>query len=508
MTNDDTSQDDRETNREHDHQASGYDGLDRRAFMRGAAASVAGAGAMAALSDEAAAGSGKALVVVARDAGRHDYSIRMKGGDSIRKAAMAGGNDSTGSSLEEVSGTVWDWNADSYVYTGEIDRLEADGTVSFHFPDGAFARDDRLAVAGQGNTTCHYSVGAANADLDLNEDTTEGLDSDDLGGASERTNRPDQVSGRVVDAGNDSFTLGRGDPIQYVSIEGGHAAVECYRTGRTLGGGSRGRASVVFFYMGDGPFTTFFQNFTKLTEAMVGYDRSVLLKHNNQASGVSHGAHQRADAVHAPTQGNFERCLRSLTRAGYEIDLYIVSHGDRSGFKMSTGSHGSSDYYRISDIQSFRASFDGEIPLRMVYQSNCWGCELNDAWQELGADAAAGSRYVNFFPNQFEEFALAWRTGAEFETALQLADTPGSRANVRKYLIGDMGATDTDDWNQSGQFCGYWDVLYDQGHCAREYFVDRWQHSSAEWNSVSLDGWDFVQHASEKLTGGDPTIRI
>lgn len=56
MTNHDTSQDDRERNREHDHQASGYDGLDSRAFMRGAAASVAGASAMAALSDEAVAG--------------------------------------------------------------------------------------------------------------------------------------------------------------------------------------------------------------------------------------------------------------------------------------------------------------------------------------------------------------------------------------------------------------------------------------------------------------------
>jgi len=262
----------------------------------------------------------------------------------------------------------------------------------------------------------------------------------------------------------------------------------------------------VFFYMGDGPFTTFFQNFTKLTEAMVGYDRTVLLKHRN-GTGVSTGAYQRADAVHQPTRANFERCLRSLTRADYEIDLYVVSHGDRSGFKMSTGSHGSSDYYRISDIQSFRASFDGEIPLRMVYQSNCWGSELNDAWRELGADAAAGSRFVNFFPNQFEEFALAWRSGVTFERALELANQPGTRADVRSYLIGDMAATDTDDWNQSGGFCGYWNVLYGSGRCAREYLTDRWQHSDAEWNSVSLDGWDFVQHASEKLIAGDRTLR-
>jgi len=489
--------------------ATGGVDLDRRTFLQGAAASAVGAGALSTLGGSVeAAGNRKRLIIAGKGTGRHTYEIRMEQSGSIQKATHAGGNDSTDYTTfnrPRASGEVWQWNADSYVYQGEIHSIELDGTASVHFPDGAFVPDEHIAVSGEGSGEHHYEVGTNSGDIDLVEETTwAGDETDHYGSRSENASSHDMVSGRLVDAGADTLTIGGGQPVQYVKIDDGHAAVSAYRSGRTAGSGSRGDASILLCYLGDSQFRTLFQNLQDLNEAVTGYDQSILLKHTGGASAIGGVAHGLADKVEKPTRENFESCIRKLTAAGYTIDLYIVSHGFRDSFKMSEGTHGSEDWYDIGDIQDLRADFEGQIPLRLVYQMNCWGSELNSAWRTLGADAAVGSRFVNFFPNQFPEFVKQYKQGQTVQQALDSADTWASRKLVESYLEKDATLSHGDDWGQ-GMSCPWW-TIYGSGQCAENYFTNRWLHTQSEWNSVNGDGWEFVLEASEKLVAGNASL--
>lgn len=499
---------------ERDESASGAD-LDRRTFLQGAAASAVSAGALSRLGGTAeAASSQKRLIIAGKGTGQHTYEIRIEQGGSISKATHAGGNDSTGFTTfnrPQASGEVWQWNADSYVYQGEIHSIEIDGTASVHLTDGAFVADERIAVGGEGSGDHHYEVGTNSGDIDLVAETTwAGDETDHYGSTSENDYSYDMVSGRLVDAGADTLTIGSGQPVQYVRVDDGHAEVSAYRSGRSAGGGSRGEASLLLCYMGDSQFTTFFQNLQDLNEAVTGYDQSILLKHTGGASAIGGVAHTLADKVERPTRENFESCLRKLTAAGYTIDLYIVSHGDRESFKMSEGTHGSEDWYDVGDIQDLRADFEGEIPLRLVYQMNCWGSELNSAWRALGADAAVGSRFVNFFPTQFPEFVKQWKQGQTVQQALNSANTPASRQLIQSALETDMVATKDRPWADGewgeGMVCPPSTVYGTSGQCAESYFTDRWGHSQSEWNSVNGDGWTFMLEASEKLVAGNASL--
>jgi hypothetical protein len=485
--------------------------MDRRSFMKGTAASAAALGGLAASSGAASAsgGSNKHLLVAGRGYGEHTYTVVMRQGGSIQKANFAGPNDSVTSNngSQRAEGELWHWNVDSYTYSGEIDRVECDGTVSVHFPDGAFGNEGRIVVGGNGSGTHNFSLATAGGDIEPVEKTTEGgNDSDDLPSSSERSYKPDQVSGRLTDDGADTFTFGNGDSLQNIRVDG-QVEVNPYRVGRTVNASNGKEASIVYFYMGDGDFTTFFQNFTAVYEAMKGYDTSYLLKHDNQSSGLSQKAHNMADVVNKPTKDNFEHCVRALAEQGYTTDLYIISHGWRDSFKLSTGTHGSEDWYSYADIERLRASFSGQIPLRMVYQCNCWGSELNGAWRKLGATAAVGPRFVNFWPNQFEDFCKRWRNGDTLQQALSNANTATSRSAVKTYIEGDIWATQGDEWGDESPACTPIAVLQGTGDCAQDYFTNRWHHTDAEWNSVTKDGWDFMHYASEKLVAGNDSIK-
>jgi len=517
MTDDNTTRDssdpsiDSESANGSDSDLSTAGSLGRRGFMQGAAASLAGAGGMAALSGrgEARGRGGWRLIVVGRGEGEHSYEIEMRHPhDYIWKTDYAGGNDSVeccdGTSV--VNGEVQDWNADSYEFAGKIHRIEGDGTLSFHFLDEGFDYDDRIVVGGEGGRGTHYSIGVADGGIDPIEETTKsGQDSDELSSSSERSSTVDLVEGRVWNTGTDTYEVGLDESVQYVLIDGGHASVAPYRHDYTPNQGTRGEAAIVYFYMGDGPYTTFFQNFINLSEALRGYDRTILLKHDNQSNPVGWLTHRLADTVREPTRDNFERSVRELAEDELTIDMYITSHGDRSSFKMSTGTHGSEDWYDIGDIQRLRSQFVGGVPLRMVYQCNCWGSNLNDAWIELGADAAAGSRFVNFFPNQLPNFAREWRQGHSFHEALRRANTANSRAGVKQFLSGDQTVTSGDQWGP--WTCTDLAVFRNNGSCAKNYFTDRWGHTDAEWHSTSANGWGFVKYTSEKIADGDLSIR-
>jgi hypothetical protein len=496
-------------------QSGGDGGLGRRGFLKGAAASVAGGGALAAVGDTASAsGGGGRILVVGRGMGKHTYAVEMEDGDRITAAQHTESNDTETTTThgdQVVRGEVWNGFVDVLTYTGDVGRVEGDGDLSFHFLDGAFADDERIVVGGESGGEHDYYVCTHSGDVD-GAASIDRAETDHGGPRSERSHTPDEFSGHLDDEGVDTLSTPVGDPVQYVHVDGGHVSVDPYRPGRSRGGGDRGEASIVLFYMGDGQFTTFFQNFADVHEAQKGYDYTVLLKHETHDDGIAAKAHSAADAVHEPTRENFEDCVRSLVEAGYTIDLYVYSHGDHGCFKLSDGTFGSEDWYGTADVERLRASFEGDIPLRLVYQVNCWGHTMNDAWRRLGATTAVGSRYVNFFPNQFARFARRWRKGDTVREALRTANTSTSRTVVRQYLKGDIGGTQGQHWATGGHghwSCTQWAILHGSGGCAEDYFTNRWLHTDDEWRDTDrfgLDGWEFVVYASRKLVTGDATL--
>lgn len=521
MTTEDTTNDSTDIENDTDPTETEQADVSRRRFIQGAATSIAGLGAAGALSGSAEASQlDKRVIVVGRGNGRHSYEIQMRDNGRIRKANHAGSNDTIGKSdgQQRADGEVWHWNADSYAYTGDIDSVEGNGDMSFHFLHGAFWHDDRIVVGSQSGADKRYSMGTVRGDIDLVPKTTaspkdgddkpgNGYEYDEFSAKSERHWTPDKVSGGVGGGGEDTHTIGGNDSVQYLRLKG-HIIVNPYGAASGGSGGNK-EASILFHYMGDSEFTTFFQNVPDLREPLYEYDRKILLKHSDQSDGLSAGAHELADEVHEPTRGNFESCIEKLTEQGYTIDLTIVSHGRRDSFKMSQGEFGSADYYDAGDIERLRASLGRDAPLRLVHQVNCWGRELNESWRQLGATTAFGSRYVNFFPNQFTTFAKRWRKGDTVREALKRANSASSRSLVKYGLRWDMKFTKGGQWARDpGKrlTCTPGIVYNTGGGCAKDYFVNRWRHTDEEWNSTNATGWQFMQFASKKHVAGDDSI--
>lgn len=439
----------------------------------------------------------KRLVVIGNGPGNHQYDITVRG--DIYKSRHAGRNDTKTRGFQGrtqyIDGNLWNWNADSYYYRGEIIDIEGEGNLSFHFVDGAFEDDTWLAVTGQSQGGHDYALATNSGDIDPHPGSTEGGDTDHGGASSENGGSADNVSGSLVDKNIDGHEIGHGTPVQSLSVTDGHVKFDS-NTAEIF---DRGEASMVFFYMGDSRFTTLFQESTPLNKAFKGYDEKVLFKHTlTPESVLSAAAHNNADTVCPPTRRFFERELRRLTEAGYTVDLYIMSHGYRRGaFRMSDGSHGTVDLFDTSDVRGLQSSISDEIPLRMVYQAHCWGSEMNQAWRDIGAKVVSGSRYVNFFPHQFGEFATRWRKGDTMQQALNKSNTAASRTLVHTALLADAGATN----NQWGS-CPLFKTVLSDSSCAKDYYTDRWGHNNSEWHS-SKNGKENINHASEKLVAGD-----
>jgi len=196
-----------------------------RGLLKSAAGTVLGlAGLSAATSSASAGGTNKRLLVIGDSNGQHTYEISMKSGGQIQKATHAGGNDTISSSngTQQASGEVWHWNVDSYTFSGEIDYLEADGSVAFYFLDGAFQADSWLSITGQSSGRHQYVVGSNSADIDPGSWSTEYVDSDDGPQHTEQGHTPDHVSGAIRDSNYDGYSIGYSEPVQHITVEDGH----------------------------------------------------------------------------------------------------------------------------------------------------------------------------------------------------------------------------------------------------------------------------------------------
>lgn len=285
------------------------------------------------------------------------------------------------------------------------------------------------------------------------------------------------------------------------------------------------RAVVIFQYFGDSRFRTLFQegqiNLKKVVEA---YDQSVILTHPDLPAlfgGGNARALDLADEVLSPSFDNLAAALESLADAGYVIDLYIFAHGLPDEFGGTTGT-----LYQPEDITAVRIrelaqpnfSRTGyqQLPLRMVYQMNCYGSTLNADWQGIGAKTAMGSRFVVFNSNTFNRFSTRWLRGDPFQTAVDERDTATAWGIMRRLIVLDATSImfagkertldDGTTWKFRGCPLKRAKKVLGSHQCGRDYFMVRWAELASEWDSSVRSGREFMAHSSEALTVGDTTL--
>lgn len=117
------------------------------------------------------------------------------------------------------------------------------------------------------------------------------------------------------------------------------------------------------------------------------------------------------------TYGNLKSTLHDLANKDYIIDVFTLTHGNRSSFSAYGGGSISD-----SDIRKLRDSYGKPLPLRVVYMMNCKGSGLNDDWQYAGARAVAGAINNNYIPEpMMTKVWHNWLRGDSFANAVNTA---------------------------------------------------------------------------------------
>jgi len=272
-----------------------------------------------------------------------------------------------------------------------------------------------------------------------------------------------------------------------------------------------GTASIVFLYYGDSKYETIGQETMKLKLAMQGYDKVVLLKHEEVAPiwDLSEADERLADVKDVPTNAKLAEQIESLADDGYIIDLWIFSHGWSQGFRTSDGDteNEDDDVWRDSDIldlvkpnSDYDTGYD-ELPLRMVWQVNCYGNFLSGEWRQIGAKVVVGPRYVNFFPNQFAKFAKEWNKGEKVKDCRDAADTAATRTIVHTYILADA-LTKRENGHWDG--CPVPKTVLGSNHCAEDYFNTFW--SADQWWQDGENGKQNMIYSSHRVINGNGNI--
>jgi len=269
----------------------------------------------------------------------------------------------------------------------------------------------------------------------------------------------------------------------------------------------KGSASIVFFYFGDSYLTTLAQETLNLSRAFDGYDRRILLRHDTKVGPfqVSAQAGNKADVLAKPTRADLFEQIRDTAEAGYMIDLWIFSHGHHGHFRCSTGvagNHGRVTAEHIETELGEGKTGAVELPIRMVYQMNCYGSSLNSSWRAVGAKVACGSRFVNFYPNRYGRFVTHWRRGdVTVPEALKAADTAASRTMGHIYIATAHAPSTRQEWGG----CPLGSNVLGSHACARTYFTTMWRIGEDEWRP-SLSGKQNMNYSSRKMVRGNSKI--
>jgi hypothetical protein len=256
--------------------------------------------------------------------------------------------------------------------------------------------------------------------------------------------------------------------------------------------GNKGAASLAYFYFGDSFFRTLAQESgVNLNLCKEGYNKTIILKEDNN-NGIKITLNGQGND--SPTKTNFLKYLKQLADEGYYVDLFLFAHGTNNEVVMKGGDLTSSE---ISTQLSQAGSGYQKFPIRIVYQMNCYGQTLNQTWRNIGAKATGGARYVNFYPNQFNEFGREWNKGTvKFNDAFTKANTASARTVFQTTILADALATRS-KWGG----CPFSKTVLGSDSCAKDYFTKMWIGNS-EWQA-NMSGKENMNYSSTKVRLGE-----
>jgi hypothetical protein len=248
----------------------------------------------------------------------------------------------------------------------------------------------------------------------------------------------------------------------------------------------RKSASLTVFYFDDNLFYKLVQNAqVNLQHCIDDYHKSVLLKADFNAVG------QTRPTVHLqPNREVFLNQIVTLANEGYYIDIYIFTHGNDDKIYFANNQVLTNDLLK-SELAFSKTGYH-VLPIRMVYQMNCYGRTFNQTWLALGAKVSCGTRWVNFYPNQFNKFAAAWKEGhVSVDKALQESNTESSRSVMQTLIAGDaLGRFNFDR-------CPFGKTVLGDHPCAKSYFdanwlaSDEWQHGQSGAENMNYSSFMF-----------------
>ena len=130
--------------------------------------------------------------------------------------------------------------------------------------------------------------------------------------------------------------------------------------------------------------------------------------------------------------------LQSLA-SSYLVDVHVLAHGDSTSFGLN-------GEMTDADIRGLRTIVG--LTLRSVFQQNCNGSGLNNAWLYAGAQVVTGTAGINSMPIAYGPFIRRWVAGESFFDAVQHSyndAVPMHQAAYRFVDIYDEGASQPRD---------------------------------------------------------------
>lgn len=251
-------------------------------------------------------------------------------------------------------------------------------------------------------------------------------------------------------------------------------------------------ASLTVFYFDDNPFFKLIQNAqVNLQYCIDGYNKSVMLKENFSAPGQT-----QPTKVLKPNKEVFLGQLIELVNDGYYVDIYVFCHGNTDKIYFANGKTLSPT--ELKEAVAKEKSGFGYLPIRLVYQMNCYGHTFNQTWLDIGAKSVCGARYVNFYPNQFNAFAREWNKGnVLFEKAVYDSDTESSRTVMQTLIAADAASQlFPKDWDK----CPIGSTVLGDKPCAKSYFLANWI-DVGEWQA-GKSGKENMNYSSFMFTPG------
>jgi hypothetical protein len=251
-------------------------------------------------------------------------------------------------------------------------------------------------------------------------------------------------------------------------------------------------ASLTYFYFDDNAFFNLVQNAqVNLQHCIDGYAKSVLLKESFSAPFET-----QPTKVLKPTKENFLSQLIDLVNDGYWVDICMFAHGSPNKIYMAndlTLSPTELEDAVAEDKSGFR-----HLPIRFVYQMNCYGHTFNQSWLNIGAKSVCGARYVNFYPNEYNGFANEWDKGnVLFEKAVYDSDTDSARTVMQTLVAADaMSQLSPKDWDK----CPFGSTVLGDKPCAKSYFLANWL-GNGEWQA-GQSGKENMNYTSFMFTPG------